>query len=75
MQADSPTLGPALILSQDYPKGWYCAKVRRLEPSFDCAHWTRSLVAVERDGLKVVFDPRGRGATYDLRRDPREEYP
>jgi hypothetical protein len=37
--------------------------------------WAGNWVAVERDGLKVVFDDRGRGRTYRLTDDPEENDP
>ncbi len=46
-----------------------------MDVGFDPGPWAGNWVAVERDGVKAVFDERGRGRTYRLADDPEENNP
>src|SRR5262249_44134400 len=66
---------PSLLISQRSEMQWYFDWLHDVKSDADVDPWSGDWVAVERDGLKVVFDNRGRGATYDLRTDPGEDDP
>ena len=66
---------PSLLISERSQMQWYFDWFRDVKDDVDVDPWSGDWVAVERDGLKVVFDDRGRGATYDLRTDPGEDDP
>lgn len=65
---------PLLIAEHPLPQ-WYMENLRNIDADADLGRWRRDWVAVERDGLKVIFDERGEGASYRLAEDPREERP
>jgi len=66
---------PAMLISQHPFPRWYHDELRTWNPHFDSSPWLGDWVAVERDGLKVVFNDRGSGSQYDLRADPHERDP
>jgi arylsulfatase A-like enzyme len=66
---------PALLITEHPEPRWYLEELRGFNAALDPAPWQGNWVAVERAGTKVVFDEGGRGATYDLRRDPEERDP
>ena len=66
---------PSMLISERSQMQWYFDWFRDVKDDVDVDPWSGDWVAVERDGLKVVFDDRGRGATYDLRTDPGEDDP
>ncbi|HSP96094.1 MAG TPA: sulfatase [Candidatus Dormibacteraeota bacterium] len=66
---------PDLIITEHPFPDWFHADLQRLDPAYDPTSWRGDWVALERDGVKVVFNDHGDGATYDLRADPGEEHP
>jgi arylsulfatase A-like enzyme len=71
-----PWGAPLSLLIAEHPEpSWYLQDLRDFNNSANTQAWQGNWVAVERDGLKVVFDDRGRGMTYDLRADPAEQSP
>src|SRR5262249_60867507 len=57
-----PPWGPApsLLISQRSEMQWYFDWLHDVKADADVDPWSGDWVAVERDGLKVVFDNRGR---------------
>jgi arylsulfatase A-like enzyme len=73
-----PPWGPApdLLITEHPEPRWYLDGLGNFKKDFEPPpKWRGNWVAVERDGTKVMFDDHGRGATYDLRRDPAENDP
>ena len=66
---------PSLLITEHPEPRWYFGELRSLNARYDPSPWVGNWVAVERDGLKVVFDDRGRGWTYRLADDPDENDP
>jgi arylsulfatase A-like enzyme len=66
---------PTLLISERPEPRWYWEELYEMRSDVDLDAWRGNWVAVERDGVKVIFDDRGRGATYDLRTDPGERDP
>jgi arylsulfatase A-like enzyme len=66
---------PSLLIAEHPEPHWYFEELRGFKADLDAEPWRGNWVAAERDGLKVVFDDRGRGVTYDLRRDGGEAHP
>jgi arylsulfatase A-like enzyme len=66
---------PEYIIAEHPEPRWYFDELRTWNAACDPSPWLGNWVAVERDGVKVVFDDQGRGSTYDLRRDPEENDP
>jgi len=66
---------PALIVSEHPEPRWYFDELRSWNAHFDATPLNGNWVAVERDGVKAVFDDRGRGRTYRLADDPDENDP
>ncbi|HXB37233.1 MAG TPA: sulfatase-like hydrolase/transferase [Acidimicrobiales bacterium] len=66
---------PTLLISERPEPRWYWEELYEMRSDVDLDAWRGNWVAVERDGVKVIFDDRGRGATYDLRTDPGEQDP
>jgi len=66
---------PSLLISEHPEPRWYFDELCSMDVGFDPGPWAGNWVAVERDGLKAVFDERGRGRTYRLADDPEENNP
>ena len=66
---------PPLLITEHPEPRWYFDELRASIAGFDPAPWASNWVAVERDGVKVVFDDRGQGRTYRLASDPGENAP
>jgi arylsulfatase A-like enzyme len=65
---------PSLLIAQHPEPRWYLHELDQFNPGHTPprpGNW----VALERNGVKVVFDDRGHGETYDLHSDPTEEHP
>ena len=67
--------GPSLLITEHPEPRWYFEDLRSRNGQFDPEPWAGDWVAVERDGLKVVFDDHGRGRAYRLKDDPAEDLP
>ena len=66
---------PPLLITEHPEPRWYLDELSSFNAGFDPTPWAGNWVAVERDGVKVVFDDRGRGRTYRLTADPEENDP
>jgi arylsulfatase A-like enzyme len=68
---------PDMLISEHPQPVWYMDELGRYGTAFTPpAEWQGNWTAVERDGVKVVFDDTfTRGAAYDLASDPEEERP
>jgi hypothetical protein len=66
---------PTLLITEHPQPHWYYDELRTFNKDVDLGARQGSWVAVERDGMKIVFDDQGRGATYDLKSDPGELHP
>ena len=66
---------PSLLITEHPELRWYLGELCSLNARFDPSPWAGNWVAVERDGLKVVFNDQGRGRTYRLADDPDENDP
>ncbi len=64
---------PSLLITEHPEPRWYLDALRSCDDAFDLTPWAGNWVAVERDGVKVVFDESGHGGTYRLERDPEEK--
>ena len=63
---------PTFLVTEHPEPRWYFGELRSCDVPPDVTRWTGNWVAVERDGVKVVFDDAGAGATYRLDVDPDE---
>jgi arylsulfatase A-like enzyme len=73
-----PPWGEALqlIVSEHRSPRWYVDGLGRWNRTFTTpTEWKTNWVAVERDGVKVVFDDQGQGVAYRLPEDPTESAP
>ena len=72
-----PPWGPApsLLIAEHPGPRWYLDELQSFNPHAIPDAWRADWVAVEHDLVKVVFDDRGHGATYDLHSDPTEDHP
>jgi arylsulfatase A-like enzyme len=66
---------PSLLVTEHPEPRAYYEELSARNPRFDATPWEGDWVAVERDGVKVVFDGRGHGRTYRLAEDPDESHP
>jgi arylsulfatase A-like enzyme len=68
-------VGPPLLIAEHPEPTWYLENLRTFNAKTDDRAWRHNWVAVERDGVKVIFDDHGNGATYRLADDPSESHP
>lgn len=66
---------PELLISEHAFPQWYHDQLRDWNPRYDPSPWRGNWVAVERDGVKVVFNDGGNSSQYDLQADPGEQHP
>jgi arylsulfatase A-like enzyme len=66
---------PSLVITEYPEPPWRSAEETGWDPRSGFMSWAGNWVAVEHDGMKVVFDGHGGGRTYRLGRDPDEEHP